>query len=179
MTTFNNINFDALTEVISYETRKVVTADREDVQQTIFERLLKQMSNKPDYATTEKQVGGLCRDIARKSVADYFRHINTLKVSSTAYVFFADPMDEGADRESNADNFYAIVEEEGYLLAELRLDFEQNQHAFTPQERRVIDRKLTEEGMDMSWTDISNELGINKSHASRAKKAFEGVVMAG
>jgi hypothetical protein len=177
MSAFQNIDFNKLMDVVGYETRKVVESDRADVQQNIFERLLKQLKKNPDYATTEKQIGGLCRDIARKAVADYFRHINTLKVSSTACVFFADPVDERED--SAADSFYATTEEIGYELVNLRLDFYKHQHAFSPQERRVIEHKLTEEGLDMSWADISAELGINKSHASRAKAKFENVVLAG
>lgn len=186
MNTFDNINFDVLNEVVSYETRKIVEADRLDVQQTIYERLLKQIKKNPGYASDEKQLGGLCRDIARKSVVDYFRHINTIKVSSTSYVFFADLLSEsreGSTGESNSsvasESFYAISQESGYLLTELRLDFEKHKHIFTPQERRVIERKLTDEGLDMSWADISAELGLNKSHASRAKSKFENVVLAG
>jgi DNA-directed RNA polymerase specialized sigma24 family protein len=177
MNTFDNINFAALQEIISWETRRIVVSDREDVQQTILEKLLRKIDSAPTYVSTERQLGGLCRDIARKTVIDYFRHINTKKVSNTWSTDFT--VSGSAEQDDwSAELFSLTAEEGGYAMAEILRAYEESRKVFTPQERRVIERKLTEDGMEMSWAEISAELGINKSHASRAKSKFYDVVFA-
>ncbi|XOS93650.1 hypothetical protein ACLMAB_09485 [Brevibacillus laterosporus] len=87
---------------------------------------------------------------------------------------------DGADDEkgSTTDYFYGVDYEVGYGLADVRNDYLFHKHLFTNQEQKIISYMLfTEDGIDMKPTQISNQLGLNKSHASRAMNKLKHVCL--
>ncbi len=59
----------------------------------------------------------------------------------------------------------------GFKLADVKVDYLSNRNRFTKQEQRIINFMLfTEEGMDMKPAETAHYLDIHKSHACRAVK---------
>ncbi|MFC7561289.1 hypothetical protein ACFQY3_23690 [Paenibacillus farraposensis] len=69
-------------------------------------------------------------------------------------------------------NYYSVqVNDYGFKLTEVKVDYLSNRNRFTKQEQRILNFMLfTEEGMDMKPTEIAHYLDIHKSHACRAVK---------
>lgn len=157
--------------------------------QPIFDHLLKgverenrmEVMNESIIRLLEAQQREEVRDIftyahtvIRRTVFDYFRKNKRMIVQATILVNFCDGADE--EEGTTVDNFRYETNEAGYGLADVRNDYFNNKSVFTPQESRIIDYMLfTDEGMDMKPTEISNTLGINKSHASRAMNKLKKV----
>ncbi|MWV43072.1 sigma-70 family RNA polymerase sigma factor [Paenibacillus sp. HJL G12] len=162
-----------LNPIFDFFLPKVKEEDREDVKSDSILRILTAVEKR----TIKSDIFTFAHTIVQRTVFDYYRQKNRKITKASISVNFCD----GADEESGStiDYFSYEVEEVGYHLSDVRYDYLIHITDFTPQERKIIDYMLfVEEGMDMKPTEISNQLGLNKSHASRAMKKLKKVCRA-
>lgn len=167
-TTISNFDIKSLTPIFKFILKGVRSEDREEVQSEAVLRILTAI----DKGQVKKDIFTFSHTVVQRAVFDYYRKNNRMINKNSTSVNFCD----GADEEygSTIDYFSYATEEIGYGLSDVKTDYLNNLCMFTPQQRRIIDFMLfTEEGIDMKPTEISNLLGLNKSHASRAMKTLK------
>lgn len=172
-TTVQNFDIDTLKPIFNFVLKGVRYEDREEVKAEAVLRILTAI----DKGQVKKDVFTFSHTVVQRTVYDYYRKNNRMITKNSTLVNYCD----GADEEmgSTIDYFSQAVEEIGYGLADVKNDYLNNISEFTPQQRRIIDFMLfTEEGMDMKPTEISNLLGIDKTHASRAMTKLKKVCRA-
>jgi len=152
---------------------RVKEEDREDVKSDSILRILTAVEKRK----IKSDIFTFAHTIVQRTVFDYYRQKNRKIAQASILVNFCD----GADDEmgSTIDYFSYQVKEAGYDLSDVRNDYYCHISEFTPQERKIIDYMLfMEEGMGMKPTEISNRLGVNKSHASRAMNKLKKICQA-
>jgi len=167
-------NFDFLKPIFDFELFKVCLQDKEDVKQTAILRILTSLKN-PRYTVTEKTLFSFALIIVRRTVTDYYRLAGRMIEQKSTPVNFCDDVDKQTGS-GGTEAFSSIVFDNGYNVADIRIDYENSKSEFTPKERRIIEYLLfTKYGTGMNMADISAELGINKSHATRAIKKLRNI----
>ncbi|WP_434750818.1 sigma-70 family RNA polymerase sigma factor [Paenibacillus amylolyticus] len=167
-TTIANFDIESLTPIFKFILKGVRSEDREEVQSEAVLRILTAI----DKGQVKKDIFTFSHTVVQRAVFDYYRKNNRMINKNSTYVHFCDGADE--EHGSTIDYFSYATEEIGYGLSDVKTDYLNNLCMFTPQQRRIIDFMLfTEEGIDMKPTEISNLLGLNKSHASRAMNTLK------
>lgn len=183
MSTTVNINsltldVNALQPIFDFVLRPVSQDDREDVKHDSIIRLMTALEKKGNKVTQDT-LFSFAHSVVQKTVLDYFRKRNTKKRKDSILHNYSDDYEAIEDGGNPKDHFSAPVEEKGYVWSEIRSDYENNINQFTNQERKVIDYLLfTEEGRSMKATEITNILGLNKSHGSRAMSKLTAICCA-
>lgn len=170
MKTVHSFDISNLNPIFNFVLKGVRQVDREDVKSESIVRILTALDND----AIKKDVFTFAHTVVKRTVFDYYRKKNRKISKASVLVNYCD----GADEEvgSSVDYFTFRTEEVGYLITEVRHDYINHISEFTPQERKVINYMLfTEEGMGMRPSEISNKLGVNKSHASRAMSKLRKV----
>lgn len=159
------LNLKAIQPIFDFELFKINEQDKEDVKQNAIVRILTSLAD-PRYIVTEETLFGFAQKIVKRTVVDYYRKLyRKIEVNSSSVNF----SDGFAKDDSWADAFSKAVNESGFAVAELRVDYSMNKRKFTPQERRVVEYMLfDEDGAGMQMKEITDALGIDKSHGSRA-----------
>jgi RNA polymerase sigma factor (sigma-70 family) len=142
---------------------RVNKQDVEDVKQSAILRYLTELNRQE---IPECKLFNFSFTIIKRTIADHYRRQNRKIEKSTQLVgVFGESYASGGE-----DSVYCLaVEDSGYEVAELKADFAAHAHLFSRQERRVIELMLgSEEGQGNILIDLARELGINKSHATRA-----------
>jgi len=176
-----NLDLNILKPIFDFELFKVRHQDKEDVKQTAILRILESMKNYTSEELPENKLFSFCQVIVKRTVVDYYRRSSRMIEQASTSVNFCDDVKDknvsvGDGAEGGADTFSVEVEDNSYGVADIRIDYQNNSHKFTPQERKVIEYLLfNEEGAGMNMAEISSELGINKSHATRALKKLREV----
>lgn len=168
------INTDYMKMAFRFELFKVKEQDREDVKQDCIVRILKAL--KKQEVPVEK-LPYFCQTIIRRTVLDYYRRTNRMIDQNTMTVFFSDRYgdEEEGDIEETA-SFAHGCEDYGYGISDIRADFENNRHKFTPTEQNVIEYVLyNQKGLSMNLAEIAKELQVNKSHTTRAFKKLREI----
>jgi RNA polymerase sigma factor (sigma-70 family) len=169
-TSVSNFDLNALTPIFNFVLKGVRQEDREDVKSESIVRILTAV----DKGNIKKDLFTFAHTVVQRTVFDYYRKNNRMITKSSTLVNFCDGADE--EQGSTVDYFSQRDIEHGYGLSDVKNDYLNNKSVFTPQESRIIDYMLfTEEGMDMKPTEISNMMGLNKSHASRAMNKLKKV----
>ncbi|ALA07269.1 putative DNA-directed RNA polymerase subunit sigma-24 [Brevibacillus phage SecTim467] len=169
-TTVATFDINSLNPILNLCLKDINRRDREDVKQDAIVRVLTVINK----GVIKKNLFNCLRTVIQRTVFDYYRKKNRMIVQNSVLVNYSDGADE--EKGSTIDTFSHESVEMGYELSEVKNDYLNNISKFTPQQRRVIDFMLfTEEGMDMRPTEISNLLGLDKSHASRAMKMLKQV----
>jgi RNA polymerase sigma factor (sigma-70 family) len=171
--TVANFDINILNPIFDYVLTGVKEADREEVKHDSIVRILTALSD----GKIQKDIFNFSHTVIQRTVFDYYRKKTRKITTNSTLVNFND----GADEEvgSTVEFFSYETDEQGYGIAEVRIDYLNNIDKFTKQEQKVIDFMLfTEEGMDMSLTEISNQLGVHKSHATRAMQKLKKVCQA-
>lgn len=172
-------NLDTLKPIFDFELFKVKPQDKEDVKQTAILRILESLKNYTSEELPENKFFSFSQVIVKRTVVDYYRRSSRKIEKNTTYGVFSegqDELDEAGDDTSAAPIFFKAVEEVSYEVSNIRADYEINSNKFTPQERKIIDFLLfNENGSGMNMAEISAELGVNKSHATRALKKLREV----
>jgi RNA polymerase sigma factor (sigma-70 family) len=174
-----NLDLNILKPIFDFELFKVRQQDKDDVKQTAILRILESLKNYTSEELPENKLFSFAQVIVKRTVVDYYRKSGRKIEQNTTSVFFADgqagsdsDMGEATDEKS----FATSADDVNYEVADIRTDYENNSHKFTPQERKIIDYLLfNENGSGMNMAEISAELGINKSHATRALKKLREV----
>lgn len=169
-TTVQDFDINSLTPIFNFLLKSVRYEDREEVKSEAVLQILIAI----DRGKVKKDIFTFSHTIVQRAVFDYYRKNNLMIKKNSTLVNFCDGADE--EQGSTIDFFSYATEEVGYRLSDVRTDYLNSIFEFTPQERRIIDHMLfTEEGMDMKPTEISNSLGIHKTHASRAMSKLKKV----
>ena len=167
----------SLKKILFYELYRVSKQDKEDVKQNCLVEIMKTLS-KYEREIPKKELPTLCQRIIKNTVADYFRKINRKIEKNTINVVFQDTgEDDSHQHESDYDNVF----DEGLVVdqyqekdntqdwCDITNDYENNISNFTPNEKKVVEYILyKDDGKGASKTEIAQELGVNKSSASRA-----------
>lgn len=162
-TTVANFDIETLTPIFNFVLKGVKHEDREEVKSEAVLRILTAI----DKRQVKKDVFTFSHTVVQRAVYDYYRKNNRMITKNSTLVNYCDGADE--EQGSTIDFFSYATEEVGYGLSDVKTDYLNNHSEFTPQQRRIIDFMLfTEGGIDMKPTEISNLLGLDKSHASRA-----------
>lgn len=172
-----NLNFDLniLKPIFDFELFKVSQQDKEDVKQTALLRILTAAQDKTEEELPQDKLFSFAQTIVKRTVADHFRRLTRKVEINNTLVNFCDDVEEDSGA-GGADAFSCIVFESGFDVADIRLDYHNNSHKFTPKERQVINFLLfNEEGLGMSMTEISAELGVDKARATYALKKLREV----
>jgi len=170
-----NFNIDILKPIFDFELFKVKDQDKEDVKQTALLRIWSSLSNYNSEQLPEDKLFSFAQVIVKRTVVDYYRKSSRKIEQNSTLVNWSDDVDEETGS-GGADAFNTPIDDCGYDVANIRLDYQINAHKFTPQERKVIEYLLfNENGTGMNMAEISSELGINKSHATRALKKLREV----
>lgn len=169
------LNLDLLKPIFDFELFKVRAQDKEDVKQTAILRILTSMQKYDNDQLPEDKLFSFAQVIVKRTVVDYYRKSSRKIEQNSTFVNFCDNVDEETGS-GGADAFNTTVDDYGYEVADIRLDYQNNCNKFTPQERRVVEYLLfNENGKGMNMAEISSELGVNKSHATRALKKLREV----
>ncbi|QNR70499.1 sigma-70 family RNA polymerase sigma factor (plasmid) [Paenibacillus peoriae] len=157
----------AIQPIFDFELFKVKAQDQEDVKQNAIVQILTSLAD-PRYVVTEDTLFSFAQRIVQRTVADYYRKkYRMIEVNSTS-VHFVDAVDEETG-EGGSNAFNYKVEDFGYQISELRVDYRMYKQDFSPQERKVIDYLLYNgDAPAMQMKEITDLLGIDKSHGSRA-----------
>lgn len=171
--TVANFDINILNPIFDYVLAGVREADREDVKQDSIVRILTALSGDK----VQKDIFNFSYTVIQRTVFDYYRKKKRKITTNSTLVNFCDGADE--EEGSTVDYFTYETDEKGYGIADVRNDYLNNIDKFTKQEQKIINFMLfTEEGMDMSLSEISNQLGLNKSHATRAMQKLKKVCQA-
>lgn len=169
-TTTLSLQLESLNSMFDYELTKVNTQDRADVKQDALMKIF--------IAAQKQQISNLkafARTVVKRTVIDYYRRRNRLIEQHSFSVNFND----GVDVENGGSSVECFCIEEvdyKYDIACIRADYESNINSFTAREQEVINYLLyNDEAYGMGATDLANQLGINKSHASRAVKKLREI----
>jgi RNA polymerase sigma factor (sigma-70 family) len=169
-TTVANFDINSLKPIFSFVLKGVRQEDREEVKAEAVLRILTAI----DKGQVKKDIFTFSHTVVQRAVYDYYRKNNRMITKNSTLVNYCDGADE--EQGSTVDFFSYATEEVGYGLSDVKTDYLNNLSEFTPQQRKIIDFMLfTEEGMDMKPTEISNLLGLDKSHASRAMNKLKKV----
>ncbi|MGG1263781.1 sigma-70 family RNA polymerase sigma factor [Brevibacillus laterosporus] len=177
MTTQNSLfNLQELQPIFDFELYKVRNQDREDVKQTAILRILDALNN-PRYKVTSDSLFRFSHLIVKRTVVDYYRGVGRMIEQYTTSVHYCDGNN---DNELDDGNEYFAVEvpDNGYSVADIRLDYRLNKNEFTPQQSKIIELYLSDDGLGMSMIDVTRKLGMNKSHGSRALQKLKEVCTA-
>ncbi|WP_151736420.1 sigma factor ['Paenibacillus yunnanensis' Narsing Rao et al. 2020] len=172
-TTVQDFDINSLNPIFNFVLKGVRREDREDVKSESIVRILNAIENDK----IKKDVFTFAHTVVQRTVYDYYRKNKRMITRASTLVNFCDGTDE--ERGSTNEYFSFKTEEYGYRISDIRNDYRINRSSFTAQESKIIEFMLfTEEGIDMKPTEISNHLGINKSHASRAMTKFKKLCQA-
>ncbi|OBZ11874.1 RNA polymerase subunit sigma-24 [Bacillus sp. FJAT-27264] len=172
-TTVQNFNIESMTPIFNFVLKGVRHEDREEVRSEAVLRVLTAING----GKIKKDVFTFAHTVVQRTVYDHYRRNNRLITKNSTSVNFCDGADE--EHGSTIDYFSYATVDVGFGLSDVKNDYLNNISEFTTQERKIMDFMLfTEEGMDMKPTEISNMLGINKSHASRAMNKLKKVCQA-
>ncbi|AET59753.1 hypothetical protein HPL003_15010 [Paenibacillus terrae HPL-003] len=163
-TNVSSFNPDTLNHIFNFILRGVNEEDREDVKQDSIVQILTAIHN----GNIKKDISTFSHTVIKRSVVDYYRKKKRKITQFSTTVNFCD----GTDEEGSKANYYSVqVNDYGFKLADVKVDYLSNRSRFTKQEQRIINFMLfTEEGMDMKPAEIAHYLDIHKSHACRAVK---------
>lgn len=171
--TMELLNTDYMKMVFRFELFKVKEQDKEDVKQDCIVRILKAL--KKQEVPVEK-LPFFCQTIIRRTVLDYYRRKNRMIDQKTMLVFFCDRY---GDEEGDVDEVITFAhecEDYGYVLSDIRADFEKNRNKFTPTEQNVIEYMLyNQKGLSMNLSEIAAELQVNKSNTTKAFKKLREI----
>jgi DNA-directed RNA polymerase specialized sigma24 family protein len=163
-----NLNLDILKPIFDFELFKIKDQDKDDVKQTAILRILDSLRKYDSEQLPEDKLFSFAQVIVKRTVVDYYRRANRKIETSSALVHWSDDVDDETGA-GGAGAFSTSVNDLGYSLAGVRIDYRRNAHKFTPQERKVIEYLLfNDEAAGMNKSEISAKLGIHKSHATRA-----------
>lgn len=166
------LDIGILNPIFDFVLSGVHIADREDVKHDSIVRILTAMNK----GAIKKDLFTFSYTVIRRTVMDYYRKKRRMIIQKSTMVHFCDGADD--EKGSTVDHFYGVDYEVGYGLADVRNDYLFHKHLFTNQEQKIISYMLfTEDGIDMKPTQISNQLGLNKSHASRAMNKLKHVCL--
>lgn len=166
----SNFSIETLAPIFNYVLRGVRYEDREEVKSEAVLRILTAI----DQNKVKKDVFSFSHTVVQRTVYDYYRKNNRMITKRSTLVNYCDGADE--DRGSTIDYFSYPTEEAGYGLSDVRIDYLNHIDEFTPQQRKILNFMLfTEEGIAMKPTEISNQLGLDKSHASRAMSKLKQI----
>lgn len=176
MTTVN-LDLNILKPIFDFELFKVNAQDKEDVKQTAILRILMALKNYDSEQLPEDKLFSFAQVIVKRTVVDYYRRASRkIEQSSTTVNFCDGGAEDTRESEHPSDYFYIATDDSGYRVAGIRVDYQNNCHKFTPQERRIVEYLLfNSNGKGMNMAEISSELGVNKSHATRALKKLREV----
>lgn len=163
---------------------KLNKQDLDDVKQSAILRVLseiRRLKDQQNYEVPESKLFNFTYTIIQRTIIDHYRRKNRKIEQATLLMDYSDGhsyLDD--DPRHIAFSFICQTtmgyEENGYKIALLRADFARQTHKFSRQERKVIELMLaSEEGQGMIMADLAKELGINKSHATRALKKLRQV----
>jgi RNA polymerase sigma factor (sigma-70 family) len=171
------LDLNVLKPIFAFELFKVCQQDREDVKQTAILRILTSMKKYDSEQLPKEKLFSFAQVIVKRTVVDYYRKTNRkIDQASTSVNFCDGGTEDSRESESMVDFFSVETEDMGYVVSDIRTDYENNSDKFTPQERRVVEYLLfNENGSGMNMAEISAELGVNKSHATRALKKLREV----
>jgi RNA polymerase sigma factor (sigma-70 family) len=172
----SDVTFDLqkIEPIFNFMLGKVNVNDRKDIMHDAIVKILEAIENNK----INTSLYSFSHTVVRRTVTDYYRRKYNMINSNSISVHWSD----GIDEEKGKIGVYAFShrsEEVGYRISDVRNSYLFNIKTFTTQERKIIDYMLyTEDGLDMKPTEISNMLGINKSHASRAMSKLRKVCQA-
>jgi RNA polymerase sigma factor (sigma-70 family) len=173
----NNLTIDlnTLKPIFDFELFKVRQQDREDVKQDAILEILSSLPKYDSETLPPEKLFSFSQKIVKRVVVDYYRRINRKIDQNSVSVNFCDDVEEDAES-GGADAFNLAVEDYNFSISGVRADYHRNIRKFTPTEKRVIEHLLyNEDGRGMTMADISSELGINKSHATRAVQKLRAI----
>lgn len=170
-----NLNLDILKPIFDFELFKVKAQDKEDVKQTAILNILTALEKYDSGQLPHDKLFSFAQVIVKRTVVDYYRRVNRKIEQNSTSVNWCDNVDEETGS-GGADAFNTTVEDYGYEVADIRLDYLNNAHKFTPQERRIVEYMLfNKEGEGMELPEVYKKLGIHKSHGARALKKLREV----
>lgn len=178
----SNLDLNILKPIFDFELFKVRRQDKEDVKQAAILRILESMQNYSTEELPENKLFSFAQVIVKRTVVDYYRRQSRKIEADTNYVNFCDDVKDKNIHEGSqgtaqgADTFSISVMDNNYQVADIRVDYQNNSHLFTPKERMVIEYMLfNEEGVGMNLTEISEELGVHKARATKAMQKLREV----
>lgn len=175
--TMDFLNSQSMRKIFEYELFKVKAQDKEDVKNDSIVRILKALSK---HKVRADKLTSFCQTVVRRTVVDYFRYRNRKIEANTDVMFFSDGYDYDKENEvlEDGEESTTLQSSSDYLyeLSDVRLMFERNKKRFTPSELRAVEKWLYDEtAYTMTVSELSRELHIDKSHATRAMKKLREI----
>ncbi len=173
---YNTIILGNFEDAFRPQARKINYQDIDDVKQSAILRMLtelKRLKEEESYEIPESKLFNFAYTIIQRTIVDHYRRKNRKIEKASVYTPFH-PFGETSYSEKTVieEQMYSsslIIQDHGFDVAVLRADFSQNFDRFSKQEQKVISLMLdSEDGQGMNLTELARELGINKSHATRA-----------
>jgi len=167
---FESINMELLEKVFLFELFKIKNRhDREDTKQSALLNIWRSLSNYTKEDLPPEKITSFAQTIVRRTVADYFR---SQSKATNGFTNTSTDVSVNTDDDSSYSFVLGVEDRQAEVsigISDLRADYTANRDKFSAGEQKVIEKLLfSNEGMGMSMTEITKELGFNKSLATHA-----------
>jgi len=163
--------------IMTYELFNVPPQEREDIKQECYAKIIKALRKNPNVPADKYK--GFAQKIIKCTKVDLYRRKVRKIETSTIFVCFSDNASFGYtevdDQVDGRDVFCIGIDDLGYELADIRADYHFNKHTFTPQEQKAIQYMLDNDGVSMTFKEVSELTGVHKSHVTRAVKKLKQI----